>query len=174
MQGKPTATAYEHGSRRMIRPNRQAKQVFPKDSPTVRKFDTGATRSSDAGKHDYEGFLSPLTIERYAEYMTKHRHQADGQLRDSDNWQKGMPDSAYMKSLWRHFFDVWKNHRGYETAESQEENLCAVIFNASGKLHEIVKARKIREKPSEALANLIYLDDAEHPVKIGGTNNDDD
>lgn len=146
----------------MNRPNRQPKQ-------TVRKFETGATRSAEEGKHDYEGFLSPLTIERYAEYMTKHRHQADGTVRDSDNWQKGIPKASYMKSLWRHVIDVWKRHRGFTTPESQEENLCAVIFNASGMLHEIVKARMIQVKPSTALADLIRFANEVDDVKIGGT-----
>jgi len=101
--------------------------------------------------------------------MNKHRHQADGTLRASDNWQKGIPQDSYMKSLWRHLFDVWKNHRGLETPESEEENLCAVIFNASGKLHEIVKERKIREKPSRALKNLFVKAGFFDNVKIGGT-----
>jgi len=78
----------------------------------IRRFDTGATRDTDEGKLDFEGFLSPLVLERYAQYMNKHRKQSDGKLRDSDNWQKGIPLKAYIKSLWRHFFDLWKIHRG--------------------------------------------------------------
>lgn len=81
------------------------------DPPTVvsnkiRTFDTGATRDTDEGKLDFEGFLSPLALERFAEYMNKHRQQSDGSLRDSDNWQKGIPVKQYMKSMWRHFFAV--------------------------------------------------------------------
>src|SRR5580698_7792736 len=62
-----------------------------------RTFETGATRNLDASKYDYEGFLSPLVMERFGQYMHKHRVQADGSLRDSDNWQKGIPLQAYMK-----------------------------------------------------------------------------
>ena len=54
----------------------------------IRKFETGATRDTDEGKLDFEGFFSPIVMERFAEYMNKHRRQSDGQLRDSDNWQK--------------------------------------------------------------------------------------
>jgi hypothetical protein len=125
---------------------------------TVRFFDTGATRDTDDGKYDYEGFLSPQVLERFAEYMHKHRVQADGSLRDSDNWQKGIPFDAYMKSAWRHFMDWWKLHRQnesvYTTAaladnpavpdpdwDALEEALCAMMFNCQGYLHELLKAR---------------------------------
>lgn len=104
----------------------------------MRKFESGATRDNDAGKLDYEGFLSPLALERFAEYMNLNRFQADGELRDSDNWQKGIPKDAYMKSMWRHFMDVWKAHRGVGTIP-MDEALCAVLFNAMGYLHEALK-----------------------------------
>lgn len=109
----------------------------------VRTFPTGATRSADGGKLDFEGFLSPLVLQRYAEFMHKHRRQADGKLRNSDNWQKGIPLDAYMKSGWRHFLDWWRGHRGLPTIDpaGQEDSLCAVIFNASGYLHELLKSR---------------------------------
>lgn len=108
----------------------------------MRSFDTGATRDTDAGKPDYEGFLSPLVIERYGEYMNQHRTQSDGALRDSDNWQKGIPMDAYMKSGWRHFFDWWKIHRSTTTAELLEEALCALMFNVMGYLHEHLSEKR--------------------------------
>jgi len=111
------------------------------DNVSIRQFETGATRDTDVGKHDYEGFLSPLVIERFGEYMTKHRHQSDGKLRDSDNWQRGIPLAQYIKSGWRHFFDWWKAHRGYTSREGLEDALCGLLFNAMGYLHEHLKAR---------------------------------
>jgi hypothetical protein len=108
----------------------------------LREFDTGATRDTDEGKLDYEGFLSPLVLEEFGKYMNSHRVQADGKLRDSDNWQKGIPLTAYMKSGWRHFFDAWKEHRlGERTSEWMIECLCAVLFNVMGYLHEVLKAK---------------------------------
>lgn len=110
----------------------------------MRRFDTGATRDAEDGKHDYEGFLSPLVLRHYAAYMHEHRIQADGELRPSDNWQKGIPRDAYMKSGWRHFMDWWTLHRGLPCEDfhgdpvEMEKALCAVIFNASGYLHEVV------------------------------------
>lgn len=118
---------------------------------TIRKFETEATRDSDVNKNDYEGFLSPLVIERYGDYMTKHRQQADGQLRDSDNWQKGIPKNAYMKSMWRHFLDIWFIHRGYKRFDKQrneditlDEALCALLFNVIGYLFEVLKEKNNR------------------------------
>ena len=111
----------------------------------MRTFESGATRDSDETKLDYEGFLSPLVIDRYAQYMHKHRKQADGKLRASDNWQQGIPMSAYMKSMWRHFMDVWRQWRGLKGEDTFEDSLCALIFNASGMLHEQLKmSKKIR------------------------------
>jgi len=108
----------------------------------MREFDTGATRNTEEGKYDYEGFISPLVIERFAEYMHKHRFQADGKVRESDNWQKGMPLEVFMKSAWRHFMDWWMEHRGHESREGLEDALCGLLFNLSGYLHETLKDKK--------------------------------
>ena len=118
----------------------------------TRQFNTGATRDSENGKYDYEGFLSPLVIKTYARYMNKHRVQSDGQIRDADNWQKGMPLDAYMKSGYRHFMDWWLCHRDFtgEASESLEDALCALIFNASGYLHELLKADGFKRPQLEA------------------------
>lgn len=113
--------------------------------PGVRIFDTGATRDTDEGKFDYEAFLSPLVLRRFAEYMHKNRVQRDGSLRDGDNWQKGMGLPVFMKSAWRHFMSWWTQHRhvgvGFAPNAQIEEDLCAVLFNAMGYLHETLKSR---------------------------------
>lgn len=107
----------------------------------VRQFSTGATRDLDSSKYDYEGFISPLVLVRYGQYMHKHRVQSDGQLRDSDNWQKGIPKATYMKSGFRHFVDWWKEHRGIASLEGLEDALCALLFNVMGYLHEHLKEK---------------------------------
>src|SRR5882724_9432547 len=76
--------------------------------------------------------------------MTKNRIQADGKLRDSDNWQKGIPRVAYMKSAWRHFMDLWALHRASSPLtptghEKLEDALCGLFFNVQGYLHEYLK-----------------------------------
>lgn len=114
--------------------------------PAIRTFETGATRNLDSSKNDYEGFLSPLVIKAFGDYMTSHRKQKDGTLRDSDNWQKGIPIEVYMKSMFRHFMDVWTIHRGGtavspDTGEQVDlvEALNAVLFNVQGMMHETLK-----------------------------------
>lgn len=122
----------------------QHQPLTPLDHPSIRIFETGATRDMDTSKPDYEGYLSPLVIHRFGEFMTKNRLQKDGNLRDSDNWQKGIPLSAYMKSGWRHFVEWWMAHRSSNSKDSNlalEESLCALIFNAQGYLHEILKSK---------------------------------
>lgn len=119
--------------------------IFTADNPSIRKFETGATRDTDAGKNDYEGFLSPLVLQRFGDYMTTHRKQADGQLRDSDNWQKGIPRKQFVKSLLRHTMDVWMLSRGYHKQASTmdlNEACCAVMFNVMGLLHESLIGRE--------------------------------
>lgn len=105
----------------------------------MRKFESGATRNDDSTKPDYEAFISPIVIKRYGEYMNKHRIQADGSIRAGDNWQKGIPKEAYMKSAWRHFLDWWLWHRGKKGVESLQDALCALMFNTMGYLHETLK-----------------------------------
>jgi hypothetical protein len=109
----------------------------------IRQFDTGATRDLDGSKLDYEACLSPLVLKRYAEYMHSHRVLADGSLRDGDNWQKGIPRAAYLKSGFRHFFDMWSEHRGIATPEGLELAACGLLFNVMGYLHEHLKAQAI-------------------------------
>jgi len=104
-----------------------------------RVFEAGASRNSDEGKLDFEGFLSPTVLKAFAEYMHQNRFLESGEMRDSDNWQKGIPVDAYMKSMWRHFFDTWNRHRGIETPETQRQNLCGLLFNVMGMLHELIK-----------------------------------
>lgn len=110
----------------------------------LRTFTTGATRDGDRVKVDYEGFLSPLVLARFGRYMHKHRRLKDGTMRDSDNWQRGIPRDVYLKSACRHFMEWWTAHRGWKrcTAREIEDILCAVIFNAQGYLHEHLVVRQ--------------------------------
>lgn len=105
----------------------------------IRKFNTGATRDTDRDKLDYHGFLSPIVLKRYAEYLHKHRIQSDGNYRESDNWKRGIPLDTYIKSGLRHFIDWWLEHDGYESREGIEDALCGLIFNAMGYLFEYLK-----------------------------------
>lgn len=110
----------------------------------IRVFASGATRNSDADKLDYEGFLSPFVLRRFARYMHANRVQKDGTLRASDNWQKGLPPAETLKSLLRHVMEVWLHMRGVRAEveiHAFQDALCAVIFNAQSLLLESLKEK---------------------------------
>lgn len=109
--------------------------------PEMREFKNGATRNSDIGKNDYDGFFSPLVVEAFGNYMNSHRTQADGKLRDSDNWQKGFGDEHFkvcMKSLWRHFLDFWAIHRGYKRIDKMDGHEVTIIEAGNAMLFNIM------------------------------------
>ena len=117
----------------------------------TRQFATGATRDADDNKLDYEGFLSPAVLECFAQYMHKARLRnipAGQTIRASDNWQKGIPLDAYMKSGLRHVMEWWNMHREGAAQEPEilepalVDTLCAILFNVQGYLFELLKARK--------------------------------
>jgi hypothetical protein len=131
--------------RKLIEQNTQLTENVEK-AQSVRTFDTGATRHTDNGKLDYEGFLSPAVLQEFAKYMHHHRIQSDGSQRASDNWQKGIPQDAYMKSLVRHVMDLWLLHRGHTVIRPEDgsevtvaDALGGILFNTQGYWHEILK-----------------------------------
>lgn len=132
-----------------------ARPPCPHHGPrAMREFSTGATRDDDTTKPDYEGYLSPAVLVRFSRYMTEHRVQADGNLRASDNWQKGIPRDQYLKSLIRHVIDLWGEHRDRlrdpvrvhlpRDPKVIEDTLCAILFNAQGYLHEWLREGDVR------------------------------
>ncbi|KKN23572.1 hypothetical protein LCGC14_0903510 [marine sediment metagenome] len=130
-----------------------------------RTFDTGATRDTEEGKLDYEGALSPLVLQRYVQYLHKHRKMADGSIRDSDNWQKGVPLDSYMKSAWRHFMDVWAIHRQRPEAEvAFQDALCGLLFNVMGYLHEVLKSTDLSQDKSYNF--IIALKEVDANLKV--------
>lgn len=112
------------------------------------EFGNGATRSTDVGKIDYEGHISPRVLTIYGEYMNEHRVQRDGKLRGSDNWQEGIPLHRYAKSLIRHVHEFHCMWRG-ETVINVDNNkpftfrtvLCAIMFNVMGLLFEMSRGK---------------------------------
>lgn len=115
------------------------------DKKLVRTFGENAgCRDLDDDKLDYEGFISPLVLEKYAEYMHKNRYLKDGSVRDSDNWQKGFGENHFavcMKSLWRHFVDLWMFHRGREGRETIDDAICGILFNTMAYYNKILNDR---------------------------------
>ena len=109
-------------------------------------FTTGATRSTDAGKVDFEGHINPDVLAVFGEYMNAHRVQRDGRVRASDNWQQGIPIYRYVKSLVRHTFEFWRMWRGSVVVNSDNgsyftfrEVTSAIMFNVMGIVFEAVQ-----------------------------------
>ena len=121
----------------------------PKSADAMRTYHTGATRDTDQGKLDFEGFTNPFVRLRFAEYMHRHRKQSDGQLRDGDNWQKGMPLGDYLQSLIRHVEELDRWYRRGEVRpktsrdpQDEEDVACAILFNAAGFLLDRLRRRE--------------------------------
>ena len=110
----------------------------------IRTFASGATRSPLGDKPQYEGYLNPLVIKRYGEYMRKHQTASDGSQRAADNWQSGLPLDGCIDSAWRHFMDWWLHHREYseQAAEPLEEALCAIMFNVMSYMKTVLEQKQ--------------------------------
>jgi hypothetical protein len=138
----------------------------------MREFSTGATRNPDRDRPDYEGFLSPLVVEEFGRFMHAKRFLKDGSMRDSDNWQKGIPQDSYIKSGFRHFIEWWSNHRRLAKTPPDyprhwlKETLTALMFNVMGYLHEELKAEEAwrgRQANSGILRDFRLDDPVPHP-----------
>lgn len=105
----------------------------------TKEFDSGSTRSAEP-LEDYEGFLSPLVIREFGKYMARHRSNKKGDIRQPDNWQKGMPKARYMRSMARHFLDVWQLWRMHPVGDGEAllDALCALMFNVQGMILEVL------------------------------------
>ena len=103
-------------------------------SGKIVKFKSGANRSAE-NLFDPSGFISPAVLRSFSRYMERHRIKKDGKTRASDNWQKGTPTSRALRSLVRHFLDLWLMSRGYapesQDCKSPEDALHALLFNVS-------------------------------------------
>jgi hypothetical protein len=106
--------------------------------------------------------------------MHKHRRQADGSLRDADNWQRGIPPVSYVSSLWRHFMDVWKWRRDVPAQEDIKTALCAMMFNTMGLLHEVLKMEDIGAiETSDSILDGSTLDVSQTHTIVSGLGPED-
>lgn len=116
---------------------------------SVRLFPSGATRSANDGKYEIARFFDPRVMLERAAYMHRHRIQPDGQLRDPDNWKKGMGLQTYADSIGRHALDFALLHEGYEVRRPEDdskvemiETLCAIMFNCEGYIKEYLEGAR--------------------------------
>ncbi len=145
---------------------------------SIEAFTSGATRNLSEDKPDYEGFLSPVVLEAYGEYMHVNRYQKDGTIRASDNWQQGIPINNYIKSLVRHVFELWYLHRTGVAPLNKDKNnrpftkqelACAIMFNIMGYLKETIAPapiNEVRKNPlmtqAERTANKVVAESFDH------------
>lgn len=113
----------------------------------MRDFESGATRDTVEGKLNYVKGLSPVVLRRYMQYLDAHRKQADGSMREFDNWKGGIPKEVYLDSLLRHSIDAWLLIDGYSAEDNHgavdiENVLCAIMFNSMGMLHVLIEEDK--------------------------------
>jgi len=111
----------------------------------MKTFEGGATRSAEGpDRPDYRKALSPIVLQGYVEYLGRHRLQADGSLRDWDNWKAGVPLDRYLGGLGRHDMNVWLLMHGFPAEDDNGpvtllDSLYGVIFNSMGMIHEILR-----------------------------------
>ena len=116
-------------------------------SGEMEQFESGATRTDSKDKLSYVKALSPIVLRRYVQYLGSHRKQADGTMREFNNWKQGIPPERYLDGLGRHFLALWLLMDGFEVyddpgQECIDDILCAIMFNAMGMLHERLKEAK--------------------------------
>lgn len=107
-----------------------------------------ATRDTDKGKKDYAGFYDRAVIEAFADYMLKHQLQADGSMRESDNWKAYFGENHLdicFKSGFRHFMDWWAEHDGAESRDGIDEAICGLMFNVMAYYSKVLKKRRMNE-----------------------------
>jgi hypothetical protein len=94
--------------------------------------------------------------------MHAHRQQGDT-LRPADNWQKGFPRDALMKSAYRHFLDWHTIHDGYTAVDFDGEEvelleaLSGVLFNTFAYMHSVLKGTSTIDFPIEPGKNHLSL-----------------
>ncbi len=123
----------------------------------MREFETGATRNADVDP-DLYGFTSPLALNLFGQYMHANRTQADGTVRDSDNWKKGIPMDSYIRSARRHLQDLTLHYDGFPelAREGEVEAMCGLFFNVQGFLHEYMKAQVETGRNISELADFLF------------------
>ena len=118
---------------------------MPQNKAAFRTSSSGATRDLNDGKKQYDKFIHPLVIERFADYMQGKRAMPDGSSREGDNWWNGFPREWLIESMGRHYQDTLLHTKGFHeaTTEDEETALCGLLFNVQSMLMEVLLGRRV-------------------------------
>src|SRR5690606_33306936 len=98
----------------------------------VRRFKSGAIRSSDRGRLRPD-YISPYALEELAKHFTKNEREF-GSDEDSTNYFKGIEAKDVKGSVARHYLDLMKGFHPYNEDVVREE-LRALACNCIMALH---------------------------------------
>lgn len=151
------------------------------DDGNMRGFNTGATRDTAEGKLLYNKFLAPNVLTQYAKFMSMNRLQSNGELRDGNNWQKGIPMDVYEDSMARHYHEFWTMYEDRDNLDRADEiemigSAMGLLFNVMGWTLEWLKQNEMvdfdGDEPTEEMRErqgMIATDPAplvKQPVSI--------
>lgn len=86
------------------------------------EFKTGACRESHKGKGRYD-LISPIGLKRIADW-----YEAGAIKYGARNWEKGIPTSNCLNSMFRHMVK-------YMNGQREEDHLSAIAWNAFAIMH---------------------------------------
>lgn len=97
---------------------------------SIRQFDSGAVRDSNEGKSRPD-LISPYFTDRLG-----YRLAFGAKKYQERNWEKGIPDAAFLESLERHLV-------AYKMGKTDEDHAAAIAFNIMGIIHN-EEVRKLK------------------------------
>lgn len=97
-------------------------EYVTKDSGERQRFTTGAQRDAMSDK-PRPGLMSPFALMREAELYARGAEKYDDR-----NWEKGMPFSRVVDSLFRHLLQ-------YMSGDREEDHLAAIRWNSGALIH---------------------------------------
>ena len=132
----------------------------------MRKFISGAIRSSNNGKNEYYGYRHPLVEKSFGDYMKKHQVQEDGQERKSNNWWGGWDREVSLQSLIRHLEDLTALHAGYDVWKVYSDSGEKTVYCLKGKPFNIKDNEKCICVTEEDCCNAIRFNSGSYLLEV--------
>ncbi len=132
----------------------------------MRKFTNGSTRDSADSKIHYYGFQHPLCDYSYGKYMLGHQKQADGKMREANNWWHGWDRSISLDSMTRHLEDLKLIHAGYYVYKKRTDMGEETIVTIKPIDKKIVIAEKLHQVTAEEACNAIRFNTDAYKLEV--------